>query len=319
MKIHKKKLLIPTYHTVSDRRIPHVINLFPYRSLKQFEMDMDFLTYHFTPISLSALINSLHGDTVLPDKSFLLTFDDGYREVVEIIAPILNRRSIPAVLFLNSATIDNKELLFRNKTSLIVERLENSINPSVLDKLSAIFQLQVPTLKNTKTAILGVNYQNRHLLDEAAKVLGIDFNEYLLDEKPYLTSEEVRSLIDKGFMIGAHSIDHPRFSDIQFNEQMTQALVSLGKLKEQFALTYNAFAFPFNDTGVTKEFFDQTHYSGVIDISFGTSGFAKGHSVNNLQRQLMEYGGRQAKTIYQRLLTQEALTIVKHKLRLEVF
>jgi peptidoglycan/xylan/chitin deacetylase (PgdA/CDA1 family) len=261
-------------------------------------------------------MNSLKGNMDLPDKSFLLSFDDGHREVVEVIAPILKRRSIPAVFFLNSAFIDNKDMSFRYKASLIIDKLETIMQPEVINKLSTIVQVQESTLLNIKTAILGVKYQDRHLLDDAAQVLQIDFNKYLQEKQPYMTSNEIRNLIDQGFMIGSHSVDHPLFCDIQLDEQLNQVLTSLGKLKEQFAITYNAFSFPYTDAGVVKEFYDQTHYNGIIDISFGTSDFSKGYCANNLQRQPMEGRAYHADLIYKGLLSQEIFTTLEQKLHL---
>jgi hypothetical protein len=188
------------------------------------------------------------------------------------------------------------------------------MKPEVINKLTTLVQAKQPIITDIKTAILGVNYQHRYLLDETAQVLEIDFNEYLLNKKPYMNSDEIRSLIDQGFMIGSHSLDHPLFPDIQLDEQLTQVFSSLVKLKEQFTVIYNAFAFPFTDEGVAKEFYDQTHYNGVIDISFGTSDFSKGKCANNLQRQPMDGREYHAYMLYKRLLSQEVLTSIKLKL-----
>lgn len=310
-RIQEKKLLLPLYHTVSNSRIPHVVHLFQYCDVKQFEKDLDFLQKYFTPISMVDLMNNLKGNLVLPDKSFLISFDDGHREVAEIIAPILKRRSVPAFFFLNTAFIDNKDMSFRYKASLIIDRLETTMQSDVIHKLSTIVNAKKPTLTNLKTAVLSINYQHRHLLEEVAKVLQIDFNEYLREKKPYMTSHEIRNLIDQGFMIGSHSVDHPLFRDLSLDAQLAQVLTSQGKLREQFSVTYNAFAFPFNDAGVSNEFYDQTHINGLIDISFGTSDFMKGRCVNNLQRQPMEGRGHHAEEIYKGLLSQEILTSIK--------
>jgi hypothetical protein len=190
------------------------------------------------------------------------------------------------------------------------------MQPEIFNKLSTIVQAQVPTLNNIKAAILGVKYQNRHLLDEAAKVMEFDFTEYLHEKQPYMNSNEIRDLIHYGFMIGAHSIDHPLFRDISLDEQLAQVLTSLSKLKEQFDIPYNAFAFPFSDKGVAKEFFDQTHDNGIIDVSFGTSGFSSGHCANNLQRQPMEGQAFHADLIYKNLYCQEILIDIEKKFNL---
>jgi hypothetical protein len=159
-----------------------------------------------------------------------------------------------------------------------------------------------------------VKYDHKHLLDEVANVMQIDFKIYLRTVQPYINSTEIRDLINQGFIIGAHSVDHPIFRDLPLEEQLTQALNSLVILNDLYALKYKAFAFPNTDSGVSHEFYDRTHYNGLIDISFGTSDFYKGYCNTNIQRQPMERGKSHAKLIYKRLLGQEILTSFKHKL-----
>jgi len=314
LKIKEKKLLLPLYHMVSNERIPHVIHRYPYRSIKQFQSDLDFFQKYFSPISLSDLLKSVKGEIALNKRSFLLTFDDGYKEVAEIIAPILIKRSLPAVFFINSAFIDNNEMFYRDKASLIIDKMEIIKGDRELQEISELVMAESPTIKNIKSAILGINYQNKHLIDEAARLLHVDFERYLIEKKPYLNSSEISDLIDQGFIIGAHSIDHPLFCDLELEEQLDQALNSLVKLKGLFNMNYNVFAFPHTDWGVKSNFFEETHFNGQIDISFGTSDFLNGFYTNNLQRQPMERGNAHAKLIYKRLLSQEILTSITNRL-----
>lgn len=315
LKIKGKKLLLPLYHIVSNERIPHVKHRYPYRSIKQFQIDLDFFQKYFSPISLSDLIKCVKGDKEINERSFLLTFDDGYKEVAEIIAPILIKRSLPAVFFINSAFVDNNEMFYRDKASLIIDKMESIKGGRVLQEISELVMAKSPTVKDIKSAILGINYQNKYLIDEAARLLDVDFERYLIEKKPYLTSSEISDLIDQGFIIGAHSIDHPLFCDLELVDQLDQALNSLSELKRLFPMNYNVFAFPHTDLGVKRNFFDETHFNGQIDMSFGTSDFLNGFYTNNLQRQPMERGNANAKLIYKRLLSQEIITSIKNRLK----
>lgn len=314
IKIQRRNLILPLYHIVSDERIPYVIHRYTYCSINQFKKDLDFLQKYFLPVSLSDLLSNIMGSIALPERSFLLTFDDGYREVAEVIAPILKKRSIPAVFFLNSAFIDNKEMFYRDKAGLIIDKLDNFIQYKNINKISELLKIQNPTLSSIKKSVLGINYHNKGQLDELAQILEIDFIGYLKEKRPYLNSNEIRDLINQGFMVGAHSVDHPLFSEINLEEQLSQVFNSLGKLKEQFDVPYNAFAFPNNDRDVSQEFFNRTHFNGLIDISFGTSDFSNGHCENNLQRQPMEGRPVNAHLIYKQLICQEIIKWTKNKL-----
>jgi len=61
---------------------------------------MDRVTRNYRPITIHELDRSMHGDLRLPDRSVLITFDDGHRSVLERGLPILAERGLPAVAFI---------------------------------------------------------------------------------------------------------------------------------------------------------------------------------------------------------------------------
>lgn len=311
IKFRQKKIIFPLYHTISNSRLAHVIHLFPYRNVNKFEDDLDFFLRHFIPVSLEDIMNWINGGKELPANSFLLTFDDGYRESIEIIAPILKKRSIPAVFFLNTSFIDNKNMFYRHKASLIVDHLELSKNSTMNFELAKLLNVKQATSSNISNAIMKIKYHKRQMLDESARILEIDFNRYLRENKPYLNSDEIIKLLDMGFSIGSHSIDHPLFSDISIDNQINQVSESIDVLKRKFNILYRSFAFPHTDEGISEDFFYQTHLSRKIDISFGTSNFSDGHYFNNFQRQPMEMFEMHANKIYKNLFRDDILRWIK--------
>src|SRR6478735_1025353 len=89
-------LLLPYHHLISDEEVAHVKNLYGYKSKAQFETDLDYLLRHFQPLNPSALIEHYRNGTAIPRNSFLLTFDDGMREVYDLVEPILTRKGVSA-------------------------------------------------------------------------------------------------------------------------------------------------------------------------------------------------------------------------------
>src|SRR6202142_4374223 len=81
-------LVVPFYHMVSDAHVPHVSNLYRFRSVTEFKADVEYLARQFTPVSLQDIVDALNGTRSLPPSCFHLTFDDGSREMHEIVAPI---------------------------------------------------------------------------------------------------------------------------------------------------------------------------------------------------------------------------------------
>jgi peptidoglycan/xylan/chitin deacetylase (PgdA/CDA1 family) len=254
------KSLFPYHHIVSDEDVPHIKNLYPYKNVKQFSDDLEYLLKKFSPIDLRELNAYIDQHNQLPAGKFLLSFDDGFREAKEVIAPILKARGVPAIFFINPAFIDNKEMFYRNKISLLVDALKKKKNESLVKQCSQILGNSTTGSGDLFDAMRKINYLNKELVDQLAVVLDTDFSEYLKNRKPWLTTEELASLAADGFAIGAHSWDHPYYNLISLGEQLEQTLSSC-----DFVRTISpgniSFSFPHSDAGVSQDFFKRLHES----------------------------------------------------------
>jgi len=114
-------LVVPYYHIVGDAHVPHVSNLYRFRTTAQFQADVEFLARHFKPVTLAEIVDALSGRRALPRFSFHLTFDDGFREMHDVVAPILERAGIPATFFLTTAFLDDAGLAHANVLSVLVD------------------------------------------------------------------------------------------------------------------------------------------------------------------------------------------------------
>jgi peptidoglycan/xylan/chitin deacetylase (PgdA/CDA1 family) len=308
------KVTIPYYHIISDEEVQHTKHLYLHKTIKQFKTDLDFLLKRFNPINFDALMAFAKNGGTLPQRSLLLTFDDGFREIYDIVAPILLQKGIPATFFINSGFTDNRNLCYQHKASLLVESLLQKNASAVTLK-----QIEDLLLKNNiesnshPLAILSVRYNQRDLIDNIAEFIDIDFNDYLLKNKPYLTTEQVNKLINDGFSIGAHSIDHPLYADISLEEQVHQTIESVSFVRNKFNLDYGAFAFPHSDNNLSKQYFEIIKKNGLVDISFGTAGIIEDCVPNNYQRFSLEKPLIPSKNILVLQSVKRLLRILKRK------
>jgi len=107
-------------------------------------------------------------------------------------------------------------------------------------------------------------------------------DDFLGKEKPYLTTEQIKSLSNNGFTIGAHSIDHPYYYQIPLDEQLRQTRESLDFVTSIVNQKLKLFAFPFTDFKVSKDFFEALEPH--VDLTFGTAGLKNDEIFYNLQR-----------------------------------
>jgi peptidoglycan/xylan/chitin deacetylase (PgdA/CDA1 family) len=271
-------VFLPFYHVVSDKKLPHILN-YNYRNSIQFERELDFFLKHFKPVSLHYLIEN----PVSHEKIFHLSFDDGLNECDGVIAPILLKKGVPATFFVNAGFVDNRMLFHKYKASLILEKLKENPKKEVEKKLA------VQNLSGTK--ILEAEIVQGHILDEVAGLLGIDFQNFLEQQKPYLTTGHILGLKNSGFTIGAHSFDHSEFWKISVAEQMAQVRQSMDWINTHVQPSIKAFAFPFTDSGVPGEVLEAIKKENICDITFGTAGLKYDECESHFQRYPVETAG----------------------------
>jgi peptidoglycan/xylan/chitin deacetylase (PgdA/CDA1 family) len=281
-------LLVPYYHIVADHDVPHVKHLYRFRTVAEFKQDLEFFLAHYVPVGLSAVIEHLEGKRVLPKRCYLLTFDDGFREMHDVVAPILKAKGVPATFFLTTGFIDNVDMAHHCKFSLLVEHLSNAPRASVVEEVENILARNGVEGNSFESKMVTVRYCQSHLVTKIAALCEYDFAQYLSSYKPYLTSDQIRSLLKQGFTIGAHSIDHPLYADLALEEQVRQTVCSIRFLVQHFELNYRAFAFPHSDAGVREEFFKEMRDTWQLQVSFGTAGMRRHFFPRNLERFSME-------------------------------
>ena len=252
---------MPFYHAVSNENPIHIKHLYTPRGVEQFKLDLDYFLKFYKPISLQDVIAINKGEKKLTENSFHITFDDGLSEFYHIAVPILKEKGIPATVFLNSDFIDNKELFYRFKVSLLIEELH-------------------------ATGLINTTIKDVNAINELAAENGINFENYLTEKQPYLTSNQINELIEQGFTFGAHSQNHPLYSNLSLEEQLAQTKNSINKITTQFNLSYKAFSFPFTDDGVSVAFFNQI--KNDVDLTFGCAGIKNDAIPFHVQRLVME-------------------------------
>jgi peptidoglycan/xylan/chitin deacetylase (PgdA/CDA1 family) len=217
-----------------------------------------------------------------PERSLLITFDDGLAIQYDHMYPILKSHNIPATFFLNNAFIDNRDLHYERKKYIILRKLNETQDNSVERKILKAVSKDYSDEFNLKNFIHKLEYKSKNTLDTVADELGISFADYLNENKIYLTTQQIDTMLRNNLTIGGHSIDHPDFTELSLEDQVNQTLSCMNDLVSRFQLDYKAFAFPYNDRALDTALFERI--SDSIDVSFGSSGFARDEFKMHFQR-----------------------------------
>ncbi len=279
-----KDTLLPYHHTVSSRFLPHIGDLYSYKNERQFSDDLDYLLKYYKPVSLGDVIDAVKRTGRTPRNSFLLSFDDGFKEIYTTVAPILKQKGVPAVFFLNPAFIDNKTLFYRCKISLMIGEVKKIFaSPGLLKIFAEVLQLKAENEESLIEALKKTTHQTSGVLDILAEKCNFSFETFLRHEQPFVTSEMVQSLHKQGFSIGAHSIDHAFYKFLSLEEQIRQTVESCNAINHLLGTSDCSFSFPYSDTEISQAFFEELKDTD-IPLFFGIQNQKKEISNRMLHR-----------------------------------
>ena len=291
-----QQVVFPFYHSVSSHELPHIRHLYTLRTPVEFEKDLDDFLKWYEPVSLKDYLKDAEesGNSGAEKNAgrekrmpkMVLSFDDGLAECHSYVAPLLLKKGIPAVFFLNNDFIDNRDLFFRYKASILVDRV--SSDARAMQRMAEY--LEIPETHIVK-AIMKVRYTQKPLLDTLAEEVDVDFGQYVKTQPVYMTTSQVRDLVQWGFELGAHSRDHADFSLLDEGALATQVSQSIRDIQKRFGIPAAYFSFPFTSDGIPKEALDTMLDERLADVLFGTAGLKNTGHPRLIQRIPMEVSG----------------------------
>lgn len=173
-----------------------------------------------------------------------ITFDDGYKNVIQNAIPILEMLDIPASIFLSSQLLEGN-IFWRDMIRIIIENdwIQDfmnylKINHSFLEKKID----QNNFYRSTKSNEVPSNILETHLI----AFLTIK-NIKLRSQTLYVSITELESLNKKLFSIGNHTHSHYRMSSIS-RESQDEQMKKCQKIIDKLNVTVNkTFAIPFGE------------------------------------------------------------------------
>lgn len=175
-----------------------------------FERQVRFLAEHRRVVSMSDLIGALERSEPVRPGTVVITFDDGYRDMLTVIAPILARYNLPAALYLPTGYvtrgapqwIDRLFTAFSRRTRPI-DALSGLRSQGLVSEAEAYRRLAALLMPASPA-------ERESLLSEVEERLAP------ADAPPRLTLtwDEVRLLRERypNIEIGAHTVEHTDLS-----------------------------------------------------------------------------------------------------------
>lgn len=255
-------LLVLIYHRVPAEPDP----LLPSEpDARRFAAHMDLLASLFNVLPLSEAAARLK-DGSLPARAACITFDDGYTNNLEVAAPILKARNLPATVFVATGFIGGGRMW--NDT--IIETVRAAKDELDLSKfaLGAYALTSVAARRATINALIGkLKYlepaERLQRVNEVAEHVGVELPANLM-----MSAARIRALHVAGIEIGAHTVNHPILTRLDDERSRTEILSSKRLLEEIIASPVTTFAYP---NGRPSQDYEARHVRLVRECGFASA------------------------------------------------
>lgn len=239
-------LTIVMYHYVRDlsrSRYPGIKAL----TTSEFSGQLDFIQKHYTVCSGREVVAAVKGESKLPQRACLLTFDDGFLDHFVTVFPMLEERGLTGCFFPPSKAIVERCLLGVHKLQLVLAVCEDA--KALLEK---VFHLLKPHRRHfdiPEDAELWQRYAVEGKYDPIEIVLikrllqarlpepvreditddlfrrNVAEDESVIVDEWYLTVPQLKTMHRHGMEVGSHAHSH-RFLETLSDQQQEQEILN---------------------------------------------------------------------------------------------
>ncbi|MEW6379747.1 MAG: polysaccharide deacetylase family protein [bacterium] len=217
-----------------------------------FEKQMQFLSEHMTPVSLPFLVKSLNARLLIPPRSVVVTFDDGYADNYLNAYPILKKYRIPATIFLATGYISTGRRFWWDQLRAMIR--QNPKLPWVLEKNGLLppkfyrtwFSADPCGHPEMVESLISYIWRRQNMCpDEWVDLLGREFDSHPpTDDYAPLTWEQVQEMSRHNLDFGSHTVSHPNMVHLSSQKVEEELGVSKNTIEHYLGRPVEGFAYP---------------------------------------------------------------------------
>jgi len=244
--LNGKGAAIVMYHSVMDEpqrqgcTLGEIIH-----SSAVFRRQMEMIAQEYAPVTLNEVVLFMKGEKELPAGAVVVTFDDGYADNYEVAVPILDRVGVPATFDVTVDCIETAKLPWPGRLRYAFFKT-TALSWNETDK--TIWTLR--DMEERDRAFL-------RACDLCAQLAGESLEQFVRKtegelrigppesmERLMMTWNQLRALVQKGYVVGSHTMTHPNMAYIGGDEARTELAQSKCRLEEALKTPILHFSYP---------------------------------------------------------------------------
>jgi len=219
---NRRELTVAMFHRVLPEGDPEWAAADPAWAVSErlFEQCLQFFASHYNVISFEQLMAARQDASRLPDRSLLITFDDGWADNAQYALSALRKHRLPSVVFVVAGAVNQRELWDER---LRYARRRNAIRTAEWQQMAVALQLPTDSLEALIHALAPMEADRREQIVE----LLVESS----DAAPaMLSTQQLRELAAGGVTIGSHGVTHTPVP--RSNRPQTEITASRRMLKD---------------------------------------------------------------------------------------
>ena len=205
---------------------------------------LEYLTSHYEVIPLDVLLDCVEARKPAPPRSVVLTFDDGFRDNVEVGLPMLDEFGVTATIFVVTRSLETGELPWSQRLGFLFQRTARDVvtHPALGD---APVPLTSPAERRrayggVKSSLVPLSRVERDAeIAELAHQLAVD-----PPADRMMTWAHARAAAAAGHGIGAHTYSHALLARVPPVEARKEMVRSLQDVRDRLGIDRPPFCFP---------------------------------------------------------------------------
>lgn len=269
----RSRIAILMYHGFSARQAKDQTDFEGlHLDVRCFRNHLRFLKRHYSVVSLGEVAASFRGDTTLPDRAAVITFDDGYQSVAHLAYPVLQEFDTPATVFVCTDFVDGHPLWNDRIEYAVTHSKTDVIRAEIAGRTLAFDLTRQGELRRASVTLISavkhVPHESRDSYIEELERTTDARLEFDQDTDPsYLPMSwnDVRTLAGSRLIsIGSHTKSHAILSRCADETIRTELAISRKTIEDRIDGPCTLFSYPNGEIG---DFNEQTR-TALVDAGF---------------------------------------------------
>lgn len=252
------------------------------QSAQSLDEQLRYLIRHFKVVSLETMLDRLANGSFPLAHEIVLTFDDGLRNNLTVVYPILRELRLPATMFVCPALVESGQWLWNHEMRCRLQTLALPDLAEVRMKLLAPGTSVDAIIEWMKTLRL----QQRRVAEATIRQATAGFQPTAAQREAFdiMDWDDLRSLDCNLITVGSHTLSHPILTTLNAGEIESEILESRRCLEDRLERKVDFFCYPNGAYDKRAYQLVQKTYRAAVTTESGVIDGSQGLDLHRLPR-----------------------------------